>query len=207
MVMEIDNEHVEQKKVLPWYVNGTLVGKERKRAERYIEGHEEARVDVAFLQSIQTVIQQEQDEVVSPGELGWRRLQKTINEERQKQSVRPVTQNRWWRPTLAAAALLLMIQGGVLLQIWPVHQQHYTVLSSRQQAATGAVLQVSFDPDVSEVRLREIINGIDATIIGGPGALGIYRLLLPIEISQVAEISRLIKQLRNTPGVAAVDAD
>ncbi|HED13645.1 MAG TPA: hypothetical protein ENI62_08330 [Gammaproteobacteria bacterium] len=207
MGSEMDIKGQELNKLLPWYVNGTLAGEERERVEAYVEQDQGGQIEVAFLRSVQTAIREQQDEVVSPAEVGWRRLQKTIAEQRHEAPLQTGKQRHWWRPTLAAAALLLLVQGGVLVQIWPVYKQHYTVLSSSRQGATGIVLQVSFDPAISEEQLRGIINNIEAQIVGGPGALGIYRLRLPAEIKQTAAINRLIRRLRDTPGVTTVEQD
>jgi len=206
--MESDSDNKQQRlsKLLPWYVNGTLAGEERAQLERYAEQDPTGQAEARLLRSLQAAIREQQDEVVSPAELGWQRLQKTINEQR-RQTPQGKAQNRWWKPTLAVAALLLVIQSTVLLQIWPVYRQHYTVLSSAPQGAVGVVLQLSVNPTVSEQRLREMINSVDAQIVGGPGALGIYRLQLPENIKQIGTINRLIERLRATAGVTAVQQE
>jgi len=205
MVSRIDDKQQQLKKLLPWYVNGTLAAEERMQVKEYVAADPNGQAEVDFLKSVQTAIREQQEDVVSPAEFGWQRLQRTIPEQRHESNTEST--NRWWRPTLAAAAILLMIQGGVLLQIWPVYQQHYTVLSSHPQSTGGTVLQISFEPNITEQRLREIINKVDARIIGGPGSLGIYRLQLPENIKQPAEVGLLIEKLRNTPGIAVVEFD
>jgi len=41
-----------------------------------------------------------------------------------------------------------------------------------------AALEVTFAPGATELEIRTLLDEADATIVGGPGSLGVYRLSL-----------------------------
>ncbi len=175
MNKEID----DNEQLLPWLVNGTLEGDEKTRVEAWLESQEDGDELRAFDEALREQVRSEQ--VGSPGAFGLRRLQKEIQSERRLQ--KPANDNRWWRPAIAAAALVIVVQGGVIFDQFR-DQGEYTPLGVEQ---TGIVLQVEFAPDATQQQISELLQGIDAEIVGGPAASGLYRLQLVEEDANADE--------------------
>ena len=93
------------------------------------------------------------------------------------------------RPMLATAfaiafLLQLSIMGALMIsrsnEIQQAHDDSLTPLSGNITAPKGTViLQVAFFPDTPESAIRELLGQANASIIAGPGALGIYTLSIP----------------------------
>ena len=61
----------------------------------------------------------------------------------------------------------------------------------------GVVLQVTFAPDATEQEIRELLQAIDGSLDGGPGALGVYAVrLVGVESHDAATIERALQTLR-----------
>jgi anti-sigma factor RsiW len=158
--------------LLPWYVNGTLDGEELQQVESHLKGCERCRSEVAFLQSVRQEVKAA-GEAATPGDLGLQRLLRTVRAERKATRWTP----QWWQPALAAAALVVVIQATLLVNLWP-EPESITPLGGPPSA--GVVLQVRFVPTATEVQIREAIQDVNGTIIDGPSAVGIYRVELDL---------------------------
>lgn len=66
----------------------------------------------------------------------------------------------------------------------------------------GVVLQVRFRDDIALSTLRAALRAADAEVIGGPGALGIWRIRVPSETAQ-----RSLRVLAADPSVLEVRAE
>lgn len=182
------------KLLLPWYVNGTLSEEEHRRVEVYLETSPDARSEVAFLRALRRQVKEERADTtpgeLGPGELGLKRIQRRIAQEHR--SARPSA--AWWRPAAIAAALVILVQSAVLIETW---QGVGTVMPAGGERRAGAVLQVTFAPDATEQEIREILQAIEGSLDGGPGALGVYRIRLgEVEPGDTASIERALRTLR-----------
>lgn len=172
---------------LPWYVNGTLADRERHDVEAHLQGCERCRQEVAWLQNLRTQVKA--DAAGSPGELGLHRLLREAKA--QKPAARQPHQ--WWRPALAAAAVIIVIQSAVLINF--LHRPA-PIIPLGGPAAADVVLQVKFAPNATETQIRELLQKTGATFIDGPGALGVYRLRLEgVTATQDQAIQRVIDEL------------
>ncbi len=154
--------------LLPWLVNETLDREASRQVEEYLAGDPEARDDVEFLRAVRKTLQDQP--LHSPGELGLKRFQKQLAEKR-RPAPKPQT---WWRPALAAAALVIVVQGGLLVNLWQSDTPGtYTPLGT---APTGAMLQVELQETATAAAITEVLDRAGATIVDGPSALGLYRL-------------------------------
>jgi len=64
--------------------------------------------------------------------------------------------------------------------------------------ARGALLQVTFAPQAAEEQIRALLASVDARIVDGPGALGVYTLSVPPERADAA-----MRALQAAQGVVA----
>ncbi len=155
--------------LLPWLVNGTLEGDERRFVEQHVAGCSECRTELKILQDIRSTIQSQTLE--DGGELGLQRMLREIHKT-------SVTRPRWLLPAAVAAGLVIIVQSAMLIQ--SVQQlPGYAPLSG--PTAGEGVLQVEFMPIAKEGEIRELLYAEGVRIVDGPSAIGIYRLAVDPE--------------------------
>lgn len=82
--------------LLPWYLNGTLEGAELAAVEALLLRSAEAREELEVLRRLAAAVrEQEQAHEAPPFELGWARLQRSLQQE-----ARPASRRDWWKPGL-----------------------------------------------------------------------------------------------------------
>lgn len=155
--------------LLPWHVNETLDDVEAREVEEFLVNNPDAQADVEFLRTVRRTLKNES--VQSPGELGLKRFQRQLKAD-SKPKPSPST---WWRPALAAAAVVIVVQGGLLMNLWQQPDPTYAPLGGAP--ASGPVLQVQFHETATEANIRAAINAVEGTIVDGPG-IGVYRIRL-----------------------------
>lgn len=191
------DKHNEEEELLPWLANETLESEEREQVERYVSENSDGREELAFLQGLRRGVKQE--EVASPGAFGLRRLQSAIRVEQSAGTGAaglPVAanDNRWWKMSLAAAVMVAIVQGGVLLNMNRSTDDRIRPLSTEQDA--GLILQIEFQPAATESEIRGVLNAVNARIVDGPSALGLYRIQVEQDDQQAADIDAVLDRLR-----------
>ena len=165
--------------LLPWLANHTLAGAEKREVEAHLATCERCRGELAWLESLQSGVA-EIELAQAPGEFGLIRLLKNIRQ-------RPgfAQRNRWLAPALAASLAIVVLQGVVLVQLWPRHE---VIVPLGGEMLQANVLQIRFNPRATEAEIRDALQAVGASLIDGPGALGIYRVRLePGESGKVLE--------------------
>jgi anti-sigma factor RsiW len=155
--------------LLPWLVNGTLQGAERKAVEAHVAGCARCQAEVELLRAMRRAVQA--GPPAGAGELGWQRLRRRLRRER---TVTP----RWVWPAALAASLVIVAQTTLLLQGLP-EPALYEPLGGPVAGEQAA--QVRFVPEASEAALRALLREAGVRIIDGPSAAGVYRLSLDPE--------------------------
>lgn len=156
--------------LLPWYVNGSLSDVERRQVETHLQQCADCRAEVGFLQSLGKVVREDTDTV--PAEFMWHRLQRDM---RRGGNAAARDGRRWWLPSLAAAALVVIaIQGVALFNL----QQQTGGYQLAGKALGGTVLQAKLVPAATEKQIRDALAVANAEIISGPSAAGVYRVRL-----------------------------
>lgn len=172
--------------LLPWYVGGSLSAEETRQVDAHLQQCADCAAEIAFLRSVREVTKQGTE--ATPAEFMWHRLQRDI-----KRNSKP---RGWWVPSLAAAAMLVIVVQGVMLFNL---QQRPTGYQPAGQAAQGIVLQVKFNPSVTEQQIRAALATANAEIVSGPSAAGVYRIRLAEEDARITQ--QRIDQLKAAPGV------
>jgi anti-sigma factor RsiW len=162
--------------LIPWYLNGTLSPEEHARVEAYLEqGGEAAKAELELQRQIQSQAS-EWHEGSTPGEFGWKRLQRDLQRDTEKKKD-PKRGSNWLRPAMAAAIAVIVIQGVLLNSLWSPDQTDGLQPLSGTVAETSA-LQVMFQPEATALQIRKLLQEIGAVVVDGPSASGIYRLSL-----------------------------
>jgi hypothetical protein len=177
----------------PWHVNGTLEPSEREWVDRYLRDHPEARAELRWWDSLSARIRENVPAVSA--EVGMDKFMARVRAERR--ASRPVTSigiveriNEFFArlhltPALAVAATLIVAQagviGGLLLQQRTEGDLSAVRTIGPAQIVTGPVVQVSFKPDVPEREIRSLLVSVNGMLVGGPGQLGNYLVLVPAD--------------------------
>ena len=181
--------------LLPWLANGTLGGAERLEVEAHLATCERCRRELAFLESLREGVAGLEG-AEAPGEFGLKRLMQELRRRPQAAARR-----RWLAPALAASIAVITLQGVMLAQMW-THQGGIVLLG--RETPDAVVLQIRFEPHATEADMRAALQAVGATLIDGPGALGIYRVRLSAGASgKSMEASQAIAILEARTGVVA----
>lgn len=171
MTATVDRRTAEE--LLPFLVNGTLEGDERRMVEAQLASDPQLAEQVEVLAKIRTQMQQEPDGV-SPGEFGLARLMREIEAEA------PVTAkpaNSLHRPVFAAlaavVALVAVTIGALVMRNDATAPVYYEQASGD---TSGAVLTIAFRPEATQARMTDLLLSNGLVIVDGPSALGLYRV-------------------------------
>ena len=183
--------------LLAFYINGTLNSFEKHEVKRHIENCAHCRLELELLQTMQDVCKSEQNNPFN-SDFAWHRLQRDIkksskhNANYANKSKRP-----WWQPGLAtAAAILIAIQGLYIFQL-KTNPDVYTQAGLKSSAA---VIQIKLNPEATLKQLDAALNHIEAEIISGPAASGLYRIYLTNEADH-KDIDTIIARLQENEEV------
>ena len=160
--------------LLPWYVNGTLSAAERAAVETGLVASDVVRDELLLWRAVAREVAGERGGAAVPGaDLGWRRLSRQIGKA-------PRTA-RTWR---IAAGILLAALGA---QSWFLVQREQAYREQLHQlgAAPAGVhddewrVQVRFRGKATMADIDHVLSEIEARLIDGPSALGVYEVAVP----------------------------
>ena len=111
---------------------------------------------------------------------------------------------RWVLAT--QSALVAGLAGVILLQGAPPESPSSPGLFETRthvaaQAPALAQLRVAFAEDLTEVELRRLLRELDASIVEGPSALGVYGVALASGATGGEQVEALLAGLRASPAV------
>lgn len=170
----------DARELLAWYAAGTLAPAERAAVEQLLAESPAARAELEWLRALKRDLPATL--AIPPGDLGQARLMQRIAIERAGPRVvelpRRPERPRWFAPAFALAASMLLAQAAVIGYL--VHERNAALAPlSGQPPASGELLQVAFKPDATERDIRGLLASIDAELVGGPGAIGVYTIRVP----------------------------
>lgn len=189
--------------LLPFYVNGTLSVEEKALVEKALDDDPSLKTEIEFLEKLRDQVKGQEVEY-SPGEMGLKRLQKSIAAEQLQsdpialaQSKITKEQNWGWRAVAVAACLLLMLQSVLTFTMTPgtdlTAAGGKTIVQS-----SGYLIKVTFAPSAQEESIRNLLLSLDARIVDGPSALGAYVIAVQKDPAYALEKLRAHKNLIET---------
>jgi anti-sigma-K factor RskA len=191
-------------KLLPWVVNGQLGESERTKAHGAIEGDEESRRGLAWERLLRETVREESSQWQPPRHLRERilaRIESQAKPAKRESALAKLFSGWSWTPQLALACSLVVIQLGVIGYLWEAQPAADGYLAYRGTAkAPNTFLRVTFQPDISERGLRELLQTVSADIVAGPTQLGDYYLLV-----DAARVDQTLELLQHDLRVAAAE--
>ena len=186
---------------LPLWANGRLPEAERQRLEQALKDDPKLAHEADFMKALRSGLQSPPDET-PPGELGLARLKRDIAHNRAPQPVR--RRANLWKPLALAASVMVAIQAGLLIGSDPWRAVRDTNLApaSGKVTISGPRLQIVFDGSTSVSDMQVMLQAVNARLVDGPGALGIWTLELP----EGADVQVVRERLQSSQGVAEVIA-
>jgi hypothetical protein len=167
--MPIPNDEDSLRLELPWLVNGSLSAQDREAMLATLKDQPALEAEHRFLERLRQAVRGEED--TGPGELGWRRLQRSIQQERQS------GWNNWWKGAAIAASVALAAQSGFVW--WDAERPGGFEPMTEPLAQVAPQIQMRLRPDASAADIQALLNALDLRIVDGPSASGVYRLTGP----------------------------
>lgn len=163
--------------LIPEYLNGTLDAGRRSELDAALRESPPLQAELDFWREVEA----RERALSAPGagaeaelEFGLRRLLRDVRAEAPARVPRDRTP--WWRSLAIAASLIVMLQSALLLRGVGGPEPGYRMLSGVE---AGATLQVIFAEDATAGQIRALLERQQLEVVGGPSALGVWRLALP----------------------------
>jgi hypothetical protein len=158
--------------------------------ESHLAGCERCQREVALLRTMRDVTRQQQVNEF-PQEFSWHRFRRDIRQHRP--SSKTSGTHKWWQPAVGiAAAVIITLQTVV---IFDLNRDTGTYEQSGYQY-DSMVIQIRFNPLATEAQLREMLLRVDAEIVSGPSAAGLYRIRLSNQNNDTSAAEK-IEALKN----------
>ena len=219
--MNETDRHRHIAELLPWYVNGTLEGRDRDAVTAHLSDCVACREEVAQCQSLAAAVQVARESVWAPEPDRLERLLASIELLEATHVQRAGWRARWragveWLGDLfqrtpglvrwglaAQAALLVLVVG---LALWPgalSPRASYRTLAENGQNGDRrvgqALVHVVFADDITERDMRTLLGRVQGKIVDGPSAVGLYTV--EVGASTPDQIMPMVAILRSDPKV------
>jgi hypothetical protein len=203
-----DAERGEIEMLLPWYVTGRLDPAELAKVEAYLETHPHVarQLDLVRAERDETVGANERLGLPSPaateglmaslptarpGGAALRIIRDGLRQMGDLFAAPPVGAVRW---AAVAAAVLLAVQALAIVTLLNERSGSYHTASGTQTGEGIAVL-VSFADDAKAEAISQLLTELDASVVDGPRAGGVYKVRLRTEDRSPAAREALVRRL------------
>jgi anti-sigma factor RsiW len=203
-----DAEREEIEMLLPWYVTGRLDPADLVRVEAYLAAHPHVARQLDLARS-------ERDETVAANEAlgfppaaaterlmatlpaarpGWAALRAVKGALQQVGDlfVAPTANAVRW--AAVAAAVLLAVQAVAIVTLMSERSGTYQTASGGQ-AGGGIAVLVTFADDAKATAISQLLSELDASVVDGPKAGGVYKIRLRTEDRSQAAREALVRRL------------
>jgi len=203
-----DMEREEIEMLLPWYVTGRLDAADLAKVEAYLAAHPEMAGQLVLAQAErdETVGANEALGVPSPaaterllaslpaGRPGWAALRAVRSGLQQIGDLLAAPTANAVRWTALAAAVLIAVQGVTIVSL--LHERAGTYqTASGGPAGEGIAVLVTFADDAKATAISQLLSDLDASIVDGPKAGGVYKIRQRTEDRSAAARAALMQQL------------
>jgi hypothetical protein len=202
----------EVEMLLPWYATGEISEQDRKRVERYLADHPEIANQLELIEDERTASIVANEALGAPAAGSLERLMArvdsdaTVNDKSASLFNAMITKlfspgERMLQLGAIAAVVVIMVQAVVIgaLVTGPQPSTYETASEgSGQQITSGARLLIAFSEDASAGNIAKLLSEVDARIVDGPRADGIYEIRLVNKDLTPDQVDELVTKLRST---------
>ena len=212
-----EREPDEIEALLPWHAAGTLSRDDAERVEAALAGDYELARRYALVREELAETIRLNEALGAPSPRPLERLMTRINAEAAAGLTRrgSVAIGRWLEGLLvrlpprtlawsaAAAAIVILVQAGLLAALFVGSQGHsYRTASIEQAAATpGAYVLVGFVPQASAADVTKLLETYKASIVDGPRAGDLYRIRIGEAGLSRDEVAKIVDQIQQERAV------
>jgi hypothetical protein len=203
-----DAEREEIEMLLPWYVTGKLDPGDLAKVETYLAAHPEfaRQLDLVRAERDGSVLANEAQSVPSAGATArlmaalpsawqagaaWRTLQRSLQQVGELFVAPTANAVRW---AAVAVALVVAVEAGVIATLIGGRSDTYQTASG-PQAGNGIALLIAFADEARAPAISQLLADFDASIVDGPKAGGLYKVLLRTEDKSQAAREALMRRL------------
>ena len=203
---DIEREEVEM--LLPWYVTGRLDTADLAKVEAYLAAHPEVarQLDLARAERDETVAANQAlglpsaaatarlMESLPAARPGWAAMRALRGGLRQVGDLLAAPTANGLRWAALAAAVLIAVQGVAIVSLLNERAGTYQTASGGQ-GGEGIALLVTFADDAKATAISQLLTDLDASIVDGPKAGGVYKIRLRTEDRSTAGREALMRRL------------
>lgn len=178
------NDRQRFEELLAFYVNGSLDSTDRQGLVDYLVRHPETATLLAAEEKLRTVVRSTASSVPEA-----QRLERLLTEFRalpHRPSLwRRITQwfayaHRIPAPAIAAAAVLLVAQGIVLVQLLPEHGMETELYrGAKAPCEDGPQIRIVFRPEAPQAEVVMLLRKVEAVVTAGPTETGQWWVRIP----------------------------
>lgn len=201
-IIQLNNDpHAQTQALLPWHLNGTLVGAEAAQIEAHLSECAECRADLEMERALGLQLKA----LLGDADRGWATLRARIDKVRSPSPQATLFGRaiplRWvWAAQAASLALLISL---LALGLAQPHAPYRTLGSAPSAAASNLI--VMFKPESSESSFRAVLAQNQARIVDGPTSAGAY--VLHVAPDQRQQVLARLKADRNISLAEPIDGD
>jgi hypothetical protein len=189
----------ELRGLIPLYLIGRLPKKEKKEFEDTINKYPELKREIKEFSEIRNLYRDIEDEIPRPSETTYRRIIDNIRSEVKAPAFRrtdylEILKSLFLSSRVLWAVVVVQVVIILFLLILPPAGDKFRTLTSKYTTQEVIKINVVFEEEAREKEIREVLNKIGATIIGGPSSEGLYI----IEIKGGQDTENYLKILRDT---------
>ena len=197
--------HLEISELLPWYVNGTLDGDEKRRVRRHLESCPECQADRDFLRSVSAAVRKSSPAPIVPT-APVESLLASIDAVESPAVSRDVG---WFR--VAATVAAIFVAGAIYYYADGRGADRSPLRSAAFETATETVdlpslryrLQLEFHQGTSVAERRAVIDALDGREVSAEGELVHVQVQIPG--GTLRDVERYTESIQSHPAVDSVE--
>lgn len=179
------------------YVRGRLPEAEAARISALAATRPELAAEIALARGVAADVDAEAA-AATPGDLGWARIARAL-ESQKAAPVRPARISLWRMGAVAAAAVL----GWQLVAVPLLEGPETGYVPVTEAPGTLPEITVAFTPEATEPEMRALLRAVGGEVVGGPSAVGLWRL----GFADAAARDEALARLEADPIVESAQAD
>lgn len=166
------------------YLSGRMPASRAAEIDAQAADDPDLAAEIALMRGIRGAMRTE-GTVAAPGELGWKRLERALNEV-SKEVPAPARQTPAWR--VAAIAALAAVAAWQIVAVPFIDGGPTGYETASEDPAPGFILTVAFTPTATEEQIRTLLSDTGGRITDGPSAIGLWQISFDDDTARAAAL-------------------